>query len=67
MINVKELSTNEKIITMELLWNELCYEDSVVPPKWHTRVLEQREKDLAAGKDEWMDWEQAKKELNHGV
>jgi len=54
----------EKLRQMETLWAELTADpDSFESPAWHEDVLQQRDADLAAGKDEFIPWEDAKREL----
>lgn len=57
---IDNMSTAERVQTMEYLWSVLSsYYDTKVP-EWHAAVLAQREN---VSEDEFEDWEDAKKEL----
>ena len=59
---LKEMSTAEKLDTMELLWNSLCEEEKLIlSPDWHEEVLKGREEETFTG------WEQSKKEILHTI
>lgn len=61
-INLKQLSTPEKLQLMEALWHDLS--DSDVPsPDWHADVLTERDHLISSGEDTFIDWEIAKREL----
>ena len=61
-IPVKKMSFEEKMQTMELIWDELCHgKDSIESPSWHKDILIDRERGLKEGTEELMDWETAKK------
>ena len=61
---LRALPPNEKLKIIETLWADLAGDDESFPsPAWHEAELEQTESDLAAGKIEVLDWEEAKKEL----
>lgn len=59
-----EMSVAEKLHAMETLWADLCRNaPEQAAPKWHLEVLEERERRLAAGEEEVLDWEEAKRRL----
>lgn len=63
-IPIKKMSFEEKIQTMELLWDDLCRGSEVInSPSWHKDVLMEREKSLKDGTAEFIDWETAKKNI----
>ena len=65
---LEQMSTEEKIRTMETIWDDLCRKaESISSPTWHTDVLSQREEQLQNGKDEFMDWNQAKEHIRNKV
>ncbi|MEI6125209.1 MAG: addiction module protein [Pseudomonadota bacterium] len=42
---LEQMSVEDKIRTMELIWEDLCKKtDSIPSPSWHKNVLEEREK-----------------------
>ncbi|TYT74955.1 addiction module protein [Desulfobotulus mexicanus] len=62
--SLKNMSVEEKILAMELLWDDLCRDGDILPsPQWHRGVLEEREGLLERGEDAYMDWEEAKKSI----
>lgn len=61
-INLQNMSTEEKLMSMELLWDDLCKNQiNFTSPDWHENVLKDREKALAEGRDKFVDWKKAKK------
>jgi hypothetical protein len=63
-INIEEMTIEEKIQTMEMLWDDLCKKETVMQiPAWHKDILYERERRLKEGKDKFIDWNVAKKEL----
>lgn len=67
-INLKEISIEEKLRIMELLWDDLCRnKPDFQSPHWHGDILKAREKSLNEGKDKFVDWEQAKKEIWNSI
>lgn len=64
--DIEDMSPEEKLRTMELLWQEISREESAVEsPRWHSELLEQTRSDLSAGTEHSVDWEQAKRRLRH--
>lgn len=62
-----QMTTDEKLRTMELLWDDLCRTSDFTSPGWHKSVLEEREKRLKEGKEEILDWEESKKQLRDSL
>jgi len=61
---ISEMSTVEKLRTMEELWAELTRNaDAYDSPAWHGEVLRERDRRVAEGKETYMKWEDAKREL----
>jgi hypothetical protein len=63
-INLHKMTIEEKIKTMELLWDDICRNvpDFASPP-WHGEILKDREEKIKQGKEEYIDWEKAKKDV----
>ena len=58
---LNQLSTAEKLRTMEYLWDDLCrHADEVPSPAWHADVLSQREQSAIEGDAGFRDWEAEK-------
>jgi hypothetical protein len=61
---IKQLTSREKLITIEAIWNELLASgDNVESPDWHLEALKETEARLSSGLEEPVDWEQAKAKL----
>ncbi len=58
------MSVEDKLRMLELLWEDLARTPASVPsPAWHRDVLEAREKRLAAGPERSIPWAQAKEDI----
>jgi Putative addiction module component len=55
------MSLEEKLATMEQIWDDLCQHQNVQSPDWHGDVLQTRELNRLAGQGQPMDWQDAKK------
>jgi hypothetical protein len=68
VIDVQQMSIEEKLRTMEILWDDLCRNaPGSLSPAWHKNVLEVREKRVQAGEEKVLDWESAKKEIEKSI
>jgi hypothetical protein len=67
-IPLNEMSFEEKMQTMELLWDDLCHSsESIESPSWHKDILNEREQALIEGADKFIDWETAKKNIKKEI
>jgi len=63
-----KMTTEDKIRTMETLWDDLCHNASdFQSPAWHEEVLKEREKRIEEGKEQFTDWDKAKKEIRESL
>lgn len=61
---LKEMTLEEKLATMELLWEDLAHlPDAIESPDWHKEVLDERRQRAIEGKAQFTDWETAKTEI----
>jgi hypothetical protein len=61
---IKGMTSEEKLQTMELLWDELASNsEEMISAPWHKKILEQTEEKIAGGEDHFVSWELAKKQL----
>jgi len=61
---IKQMSWDEKLRTMEELWDSLSQEESrLESPGWHKDVLRETATRYEAGKEPVLDWSEAKREL----
>lgn len=57
-INIKHLTTPQKIAIMEQLWDSLSQTENDAVPEWHLKVLEERDQST-----DYVSLEQVKKNL----
>jgi hypothetical protein len=61
---VSRMSTADKLRAMEELWVSLTTEERPLKlPSWHRKALLDTEERVQAGKEEFIDWDEAKKSL----
>jgi hypothetical protein len=61
---IKQLSSKEKLMTIEAIWEDLLSSSEYVEsPAWHAEALKETESRVEAGLEEPVDWEQAKAKL----
>lgn len=58
---IDEMTPEQRVELMEELWKAMSSNpEETQPPDWHREVLEQRERALANGEDEFIPWDEAK-------
>lgn len=63
---VRQLPRSEKLKLMETLWEELSrFEEEFESPGWHAQELADTEQRLAEGKEQVLEWEDAKRKLRN--
>lgn len=63
-IKIKEMSTIERLKTMELLWDSLILEEGEIKsPAWHGDILKERKSRYAAGKSKTVSLSRLKSSL----
>jgi hypothetical protein len=63
-IDIDHLTMTEKVGLMELLWRDISKEPrNIEVPEWHLRILKEREKALANGETEFIDFEEAMQDI----
>ena len=63
-IDLDQMTVTEKIRLMELLWRDISKEpENVEVPDWHRKILEERDRALANGETEFVDFEDAVAEI----
>jgi hypothetical protein len=62
-IETNKMSVEEKILGMEVLWEDLCNQDNIDSPDWHKDVLLYRENIRNTGEQNPMEWKEAKREI----
>lgn len=60
-----EMSVEEKLRTLEVLWNDLRRNEEDIPmPQWHRDLLDERTRLTCEGKIKFSNWETAKKRIS---
>jgi len=59
-----QMTIEEKLQTMEALWNDLCQHEEALPVHdWQKEVLDERERLIKSGEAQFVDWDEAKKRI----
>ena len=65
---LKKMSIEEKIRTMEEIWDDLCQNpESLTSPSWHEEILLNRDEKIKNRAEEFSDWEYAKKNIRKSL
>jgi hypothetical protein len=65
---IYQMPLHEKLLVMEAIWNDICREeDKLEVPQWHKDILDERERLIAEGKAQFIDWELAKKQIKEAT
>ena len=63
-LQIEKMSKQEKLRTMEAIWADLSRNDAEVEsPAWHGDALKDTEARAAAGHEQAVDWDTAKRDL----
>ncbi len=63
-LEIERMTLEEKLRTMEALWANLSRnEQDLQSPPWHEHVLDEREQRIKSGQEQFVSWEDAKREL----
>jgi hypothetical protein len=55
------MTIGEKLMTMEVLWDDLCHNEEQIPVQdWHKQILDERQHQIDSGDARFVDWEEAK-------
>lgn len=64
-IDIKKMSTIERLQAMEALWDSLLYEDTEIEsPEWHRDILDERIAKIESGKAKFISIERLKASRN---
>jgi putative addiction module component (TIGR02574 family) len=64
ILPLNEMSAEEKLQTMEALWQSLSADPAAVEsPAWHREELRERERTIESGEAKFVDWEKAKADI----
>jgi hypothetical protein len=61
---IEKMTIEEKLQAMEALWDDLCrHEADILVQQWQKDILDERERLVTDGRSQFIDWEQAKKDI----
>ncbi len=61
---LEDMTIEEKLQTMELLWDDLCRHEEALPvQQWQKDILDEREKLIEEQQTRFIEWEEAKKRI----
>lgn len=64
VLPLDRMTVEEKLRVMEALWTDLSRKaDAFESPAWHGEVIRERDLRVAEGKETYLNWEDAKREL----
>ncbi len=64
ILPLNEMSVEEKLQTMETLWQSLSSDPAAVEsPAWHEGELAERERKIELGEEKFVEWEKAKADI----
>ena len=65
---IHQLPLREKLLVMEAIWDDISGEEqNLEVPQWHKEVLDERERLLVEGKAQFVDWEDAKRQIDEAT
>lgn len=68
LLPLDRMSTAEKLLTLESLWDDLCrHADEIPSPEWHKLLLNDRETRYLQGLEGVTDWEVAKRKIRESL
>jgi len=60
-LDIKKMSTIERLQIMEALWDSLLYEDTEIEsPEWHRDILDERKGEIESGNTKFISLEELK-------
>jgi len=64
VLEIDQMTVEEKLRAMEELWQSLSRREEDVPvPQWHKDVLDERQRLIDSGEAQFVDWETAKRQI----
>jgi putative addiction module component (TIGR02574 family) len=64
ILPLNEMSVEEKLQTMEALWQSLASDSvAIESPAWHKEELAEREGKIESGEAKFVEWEKAKADI----
>jgi len=67
-LNIQKMTIEEKLRTTEVLWDDICRKvPDLASHQEKGDILKDREEKIKQGKDKFIDWEQAKKDIQDSI
>ena len=61
---IHQMPLREKLLVLEAIWDDISREEeNLEVPQWHKDILDERERMVADGKAQFIDWDAAKKQI----
>lgn len=65
---IRQLPLREKLRLMEVIWDDISRaEQDLEVPQWHKEMLDERERLLAEGKAQFVDWDEARRQIDEAT
>lgn len=65
---IHRLPFREKLALLEAVWAEISSEpEKIEPPQWHRDILDERDRALQQGREQVLDWDEAKKQIERAI
>lgn len=65
---IHNMPFHEKLLVMEAIWDDISREEEkLAVPQWHKDILDEREQLISEGKAKFIDWEEAKRQINEAI
>lgn len=64
VLPLDRMTVEDKLKAVEMLWDDLCRNEKQIPfADWQKELLDERQRQIDAGKAKFSDWETAKKRI----
>jgi hypothetical protein len=65
---IRRMPLHEKLLVMEAIWDDISREETTLEvPQWHKELLDERERLVENGQAQFIDWEEAKKQIKEAT
>lgn len=65
---IHQMPFREKLLMMEAIWDDISREEQNLDvPQWHKDILDERERLVAEGKAQFLEWEDAKRQIKKAI
>jgi hypothetical protein len=65
---IHQMPFRERLLMMEAIWDDISREEQNLDvPQWHKDILDERERLVAEGKAQFLEWEDAKRQIKKAI